>query len=495
MNHMSKLGVVAGSLLACAGAAFGQNCSNGVIPTQCTPLGNCNGPDVIVGDLNGVSNYTNVGTIDAISVGTTSCNIGNVWLNWIQSTNQHPAISQTAFKMKTGANGVTTFEQIGQSWLKHGFFALSQNLCCSGCQSTDGTHLGVHCSDPYTSARNGSQGGLGPKWQVNASTGAFTYPPANPTWSGSVARRCQLKAAEMEPSSASVLYFVAGQYVTPDDATTNNGLNKYNNESYRRCNVSGSGSAWTFSFNGTTQRAQQAIRAWQDTDGNVLEADVPVGSGTGFSEGLFIVAMKATDLGNGMWNYEYAVQNMNSHRSGGTFEVPIPAGVMVTNIGFHDVDYHSGDGPGNVNFSGTDWTASKINGEVSDGSPLVWSTEDFAQNQSANALRWGTLYNFRFDANVAPRPGEVTIGLWRPGNPGDPNSVMSSQGRVGVPGEIPVPTCPCDWNDVDGVNSQDFVDFLADFFNNNADYNSSGLTDTQDFFDFLGCFFAPPMGC
>jgi hypothetical protein len=42
------------------------------------------------------------------------------------------------------------------------------------------------------------------------------------------------------------------------------------------------------------------------------------------------------------------------------------------------------------------------------------------------------------------------------------------------------------------LNSQDFFDFLNDFFNNNADFNHSGSTNSQDFFDFLNCFFA---GC
>jgi hypothetical protein len=48
---------------------------------------------------------------------------------------------------------------------------------------------------------------------------------------------------------------------------------------------------------------------------------------------------------------------------------------------------------------------------------MTWSSETFVQNQNANAIRWGTLYNFRFDSNKPPQPANATVGFFKIGSP------------------------------------------------------------------------------
>jgi hypothetical protein len=398
-----------------------------------TPCQGATGPDVIVGDIQDVANYASLNGVEALALGTYSCNQGTQTVSWISNNNLHPVIGGNLYKYKV-VNGSGRFEHLGMSWLKHGFFALSNNLCCTGCQSTSGSSLGIRCADPYTAARNGSQSGAGPKWQVNASTGVFTYPPANPAFSGSTARRLQVKITDLEASSASVRYFGEAQYVTQDDAAAGN---DNNNASYRELTVTGSGTAWTFSLTAgqTTQREKPAILAWQAIDPTVQVQNID-------TDGRLILAWKVTEITPGTWHYEYALQNLNSDRSVQAFSLPV-GGAMLTNIGFHDVDYHSGDGIGNVTTLGTDWAVTNTAGT------LAWATDTFAVNQNANALRWGTLYNFRFDANVPPTSGSITLTPFKSGSnlvvtaqvpsaaPGGPIALVCDPGAGGII------ACPC----------------------------------------------------
>lgn len=432
------------------------------------------GPDVIVGDINGIANFAPAGEFDAVSLGVTLCNIGSSPVECAFNTNQHPIITQNLYRLRT-VDGATRFEQIGLGWCFHTFFALSNTLCCPTCSATDGRTLGVGCADPHTASRLGSQSGLSPRWQVNASTGAFAYPPANPAFSGSVARRLQVRLIDLEPSFApGAQYFGEAHTVAPDDATEGD---KQNNTSYRPCTVSRSttGGGFNIALAGTTTRAASILDVWRAADPSVVitHVDVP-------GDGRFEIGARVTRLASATWRYEYAVRNLSSHRSGASFTLGVQPGMrtLIANAAFHDVDYHDGDGDGNSTFDGTDWPL------VVGKSFLTWATTPFQANPNANALRWGTLYNFRVDLNIAPiHTGALSLGLFRPGTP---DSVEVDN--------LPVPGTPCvaDWNASGEITSQDFFDFMAVFFEGIADANGDGETDSQDFFDFLSSFFS---GC
>ena len=364
-------------------------------------------PNVIVGDLHEVQRYGNVGGITAFAIGTTSCNVGTCWLNWITGSgaNQHPTIGQNAFRLKDGR-----IEQIGQSWLKHGFYALSENVCSPDCLATDGEHLGVNCSDPYSSQLNGQQSRLGPKFEVNPLTGFHPHPVTDQANIGdNIYKRLQVHDTDIDPAlNAGALYFVEGQYVAQDDAAAGN--NK-DNASYRPVLVESRApqSGWRFVLAGETQRTKPGILAWKDADPDV--AVMPIDDPEG---GRYWIAGKATDIGGGLWHYEYAIQNLTSNRATRRFAVPLPAGVSVPSVGFHDVDYHSGEP-----FDGTDWSTNGGSGGVID-----WSTATFAANPNANALRWGTLYNFRFDCDRPPSTSLLTMDLFKAGAPGESDSMV-----------------------------------------------------------------------
>ncbi|MBK8268178.1 MAG: hypothetical protein IPK83_07670 [Planctomycetes bacterium] len=183
------------------------------------------GPDVIVGGVgvsgeNGsnqsdVVSFTPTGAIRAYSLATTSCNIGTADLSWTtcgQLSNpvcaQHPVISQNFYRLKNGR-----FEQLGQSWLKHGFCALDETLCSASCPPDGCGVLGPGCSDPYTASRN-SGPGLRRKSDVNAFTGRFIYPFSNGS-SGSPAinGRLQVRSDDVNPAmNSGRLYWAECQY-------------------------------------------------------------------------------------------------------------------------------------------------------------------------------------------------------------------------------------------------------------------------------------------
>jgi hypothetical protein len=108
------------------------------------------GPDVIVGDVNGLAQFgSSSGTQVGLALGTDACNAGAENLHWFAlPNNDHPVIPQNLYRMSGGPTNDERFEHIGQSAMKHAFTALTQDLCGFGCNGVGGSQLGSGCSDP-----------------------------------------------------------------------------------------------------------------------------------------------------------------------------------------------------------------------------------------------------------------------------------------------------------------------------------------------------------
>jgi hypothetical protein len=318
--------------------------------------------------------------------------------------------------MSGGVDNTERFEQIGQSWLKHTFFALEDDACDLGCDISScdtGSHLCPGCSDPYTAGLNGDQSQIGSRAWVNPFTGNF---PTNANDHNGhnhngVSHRVLVEVNDLDTTlNQGATYFAEAQYVAPSEyawCQTHRECNMFNNASYRQYGVSGT-SSFSFTPLGNTVRMQPAIRAWTGATVSVMEPDPG-------NDGVWLMGYKVTNPSPGVWHYEYALYNMNLDRAIQSFSVPVGAGVNITNIGFHAPPQHPGwanDGTFNSEgYSSTPWAPTQI------ANSLTWATETFANNQNANAIRWGTLYNFRFDADQPPQAANATVDFFKTGPP------------------------------------------------------------------------------
>ena len=414
--------------------------------SQGTPQTLVPGPDVIVGDIESVEQPQGAvnGNFVGLGVGTVSCNNGDQPIDWhpLPNTN-HPVIPQNLYRMSGGGDHTERFEQIGQSWMKHAFFALEEFICGT-CNTSPpcvtGDQLCPGCADTYVASLNYDQDLIGSRAWVNPFTGVFPSNPDPNNHAGhnhtGTSHRVTVATSDLIPGqNPGATYFAEADYISPTEYTWCQAhpgqCNMYNNVSYRPFTVSGGPTTFTFGAAGLTVRMQPAIQTWASTGATVAQVEPDPGN-----DGIWFMGYKVTNPSAGVWHYEYALSNENLDRAIQSFSVPV-GGAHISNIGFHAPPQEPAwpnDGTfNNQGYSSTPWAVDQSGGSI------TWSTETFATNQNANAIRFGTLYNFRFDADQPPQTANATVGYFKTGSPMTVEIQAPGQGG-GTPTPTPIVT-------------------------------------------------------
>jgi hypothetical protein len=427
------------------------------------------GADVFIGELSQFQQFGRVGDIIGCAIDTPVCNAGTAPFDWYANPDpRHPFMTFNLYRLMNDR-----FEQIGMSWVKHGYGAAQGNACDLGCTPFgDSTRLGVGCSDTYSASLNAQQSLLGPRSEVNAWTGAYSYatshlsdpdaPPHTP-----ISHRLQIHDADLDPAlNPDAQYFAEVYVFGHDDA------NRLNSIAHEPVFITGSpGGTWTFHIGAANTVIGPAIHAWPGAQRTMIAC--PDGS-----DGRCILAAKVTDNGNGTWHYEYALYNHDLDRAVRSFTVPLRPGITVTNIGFSAVRSHD------EGFSNAPWVP------VRTGGAITWSTGGPLAPQGSNPLRWNTTYNFRFDADAPPTDSLATLRLHR----------FGALNRLRGAAPAPAAFCPAD-TDLDGVvTSTDISAYLTAWLAGledgtlDADFNDDGAVNSSDISAFLTAWLAAVNG-
>lgn len=310
---------------------------------------------------------------------------------------------------RTSADG--SIEQIGRSGVKHTF--LTTNSGCPDPDDHDNHILGRGCSDTYDTSNNDSSSDLGPRSEIVPATGIWgrcgsIYDPncdgqEDPGGNGSYDQRLVVHEQQISAAlNSGATYLFESWYVARDD------INPYNSMATIIGALSWSGSTWS-PGDGGGYKLGPAIDRWVDPINPGANArNMELAS----SEGHAKLAVKTTDLGGGVWRYDYAVMNLDfaravtegsapnvrvvSNQGFDRFSVAMPAGAVVSATRFSDGDVDAGN----------DWPVSTAGATVSWSAPAGGSTLD-----------WGTLYLFSMTVDRAPATINAELRVAQAGSP------------------------------------------------------------------------------
>jgi hypothetical protein len=359
------------------------------------------------------------------------CNPGSMNLAWFAADNDpngmdedHPKFGFLVAKTENGR-----LVQISDwSYCKHAFVSTNTPGTCGNCGTQPwAEQMFVGCSDIYSYANNGSRTYLGPPSEINPWLGTWPHVgsffdvgfPANgnptdgikgsinPT--DAVMNRVTIQESDLGTAVVSGMYFQI-QVLHEGEPVTN----RANNIMSRPFGLSYIAVGWSASTQGTPTFGSIMTR-WSG-------ATITSGQ-NGNDDGRFFVAVKVTGPTAGFWHYEYIVHNVDNHRGGASFRLPLCATARVQNVYSRDIDKD----PLN------DWTLSRT------GDEIAWTAP------AGNPQNWNTLFNFAFDCDVAPDAGNATIDEARVG-PGAltvsvPTTVPSFQPAIYIAGGCGTPSC------------------------------------------------------
>ena len=405
--------------------------------TQYDPTGcqSCDGPGGTDGIAsvapnstlrNNVNDGTAQQTISNDPLGTSSAlYTANVaWYSMFSGINdpygndQHPFLIWNMYR--TNADG--SFEQIGRSGVKHAFLTVNAG-CLDNCNEFDS--LGRGCGDTYGSGNNDSPGDMGPRSEIVPASGIWgrcgsiwdstctgtQHSNGNNSWT----QRMQVHESKIDPAAnPGATYMMESWYIARDD------INIYNSMATITGIPHYASNQWSLNSQ-ANYKLGPAIDRWVSP---TAPAPNSLNSEVHSNEGHAKVAVKAVDLGNGSWRYDYAVENLDyaraviqapengpdprvvSNKGFDSFSVPIPAGSTVSATTFRN---------GSVDGSGA-WTAAVGSNSV------TWTAG------GTPTLDWGSMYTFSITVDASPlasgRPqasprgnGAVTLHVAQSGSP------------------------------------------------------------------------------
>ena len=370
--------------------------------------------DLLMLDLGGMTQEAREpGARVAMAPAATVRNLGPGDVQWYRAiapdspVGPHPFLALHFYRL---AGGV--LEQIGRADLKHTFFATNTNCPCPGDQI-----LYAGCEDLYGVFTNLNRWHLAPRDEIDAlavtwtSLGShFDGIPVDEFRShgGNEAHDAfEHRLVVMEPDleTPGARYFYEGWYMAPGDTDLENSIGR------REVDPSFSGATWTFPTVDTGTATGSVLDVMVDP-ANVQPGEATVLFDTG--EGRVHLAVVTSDLGGGVFHYEYALMNFDFERRIRVFGVPLAPGQTVSNPGFSDGD---GD-PGN------DWTPSVGEDQI------TWTAPP------GQALDWGVLHGFRMDVDAAPVGTAARLAPHESGTP-----LAIAVGTLG-PAAFPIPSLP-----------------------------------------------------